>query len=132
MLHLLHGCPTLPLRLNGAVGPVFKDWLFKNFPDRANKVWNLICETHGGKASDSRLGVRMRGEGKFAESIIQIFRISKNRFINNTQSFSFNCNLFQQKKEVGGSLALWNISKKETATTASSKASRLGLIDENS
>jgi hypothetical protein len=38
---------------------------------------------------------------------------------------------FQQKKEVEGSLALWNISKKKTATTASSKASRLGLIDDN-
>lgn len=86
------------VRLNGAVGPVFKDWLFKNFPDRANKVWNMICDTHGGQTNDSRLGVRMRGEGKFAESIGQIFRISKKRFITNTQEFSFNCSLFAPKK----------------------------------
>lgn len=87
------------VRLNGAVGPVFKDWLLKNFPDRAKKVWNLICETHGGQTSDSRFGVRMRGEGKFAESISQIFKISKSRFITNTQPFAFNCNAFQKRKE---------------------------------
>jgi len=87
------------VRLNGAVGPVFKDWLFKNFPDRANKVWNLICDTHGGNVSDSRFGVRMRGEGKFVEIIEQIFSISKKRFITNTQEFEYNCNLFKPKKE---------------------------------
>jgi len=87
------------VRLNGAVGPVFKDWLYKNFPDRAAKVWNLICETHGGNVNDSRLGVRMRGEGKFAESINQIFKISKKRFITNTQEFNFNFDLFKRKKE---------------------------------
>jgi DNA repair photolyase len=87
------------VRLNGAVGPVFKDWLYKNFPDRADKVWNQICDTHGGLASDSRFGVRMRGEGKLAESINQLFIISKNRFLTNRQSFTFNTSLFKPKKE---------------------------------
>jgi DNA repair photolyase len=87
------------VRLNGAVGPVFKDWLFKNFPDRANKVWNLICDSHGGNPNDSRLGVRMRGEGKFVESINQMFNISRNRFITNTQPFQFNYSLFKKNME---------------------------------
>ena len=87
------------VRLNGAVGPVFKDWLQKHFPDRAAKVWNQICDTHGGQASDSRLGVRMRGQGHLAENIRQVFQISKKRFITNTRSFEFNCSAYEKKVE---------------------------------
>ena len=65
------------VRLNGAVEHIFKDWLVKNFPDRADKVWNQICECHGGKVSDTRKGVRMRGEGKIAESIMKLFKLSR-------------------------------------------------------
>ncbi|MCC6370458.1 MAG: PA0069 family radical SAM protein [Bacteroidia bacterium] len=89
------------VRLNGAVEPIFKDWLLKNFPDRADKVWSQICECHDGKVSDSRKGVRMRGEGKIAESIGQLFKLSKSRFIKahnfefNTKAFNCNANDIQ-------------------------------------
>jgi DNA repair photolyase len=85
------------VRLNGAVEHIFKDWLVKNFPDRADKVWNQICECHGGKVSDSRKGVRMRGEGKIAESIMQLFKLSKERFIKPNQKFEFNLSDFNYK-----------------------------------
>jgi DNA repair photolyase len=78
------------VRLNGAIEQIFKDWLVKNFPDRADKVWSQICECHGGKVNDSRIGVRMRGEGKIAESIVQLFKLSKSRFIK-PGNFEFNC-----------------------------------------
>lgn len=84
------------VRLNGAVGAIFKDWLFKNFPDRAEKVWNQICDCHGGQVNDSRFGVRMRGEGKIAESISQLFRLSREKFIK-TAEFEFNCADFNYK-----------------------------------
>jgi DNA repair photolyase len=84
------------VRLNGAVEPIFKDWLLKNFPDRADKVWSQICDCHGGKVSDSRKGVRMRGEGKIAESIYQLFKISKERFIK-PSNFEFNTKAFNYK-----------------------------------
>ncbi|MEI6020008.1 MAG: radical SAM protein, partial [Bacteroidota bacterium] len=84
------------VRLNGAVEPLFKDWLLKNYPDRADKVWSQICETHGGKVSDSRMGVRIRGEGKLAESIHQLFTLSKDRFIK-SKTFEFNCTDFNYK-----------------------------------
>lgn len=84
------------LRLNGAVETIFKDWLLKNMPDRADKVWSQICETHGGKVSDSRIGVRMRGVGKIAESIQQLFNLSKEKFIK-TKAFAFNCDSFNYK-----------------------------------
>jgi DNA repair photolyase len=54
------------VRLNGAIGDIFKDWLYKAFPDRADKVWHQICECHGGSVNDSRWGNRIVGDGKFA------------------------------------------------------------------
>lgn len=69
------------VRLNGSVSTLFKDWLFKNFPDRANKVWNLVCTLHGGKVNDSEWGRRMKGDGNVAESIRQMMEVSKRRFL---------------------------------------------------
>jgi DNA repair photolyase len=57
------------IRLNGAVKLIFHDWLYKNFPDRADKVWHLIEAGHDGKVNDSRWGLRMRGEGNIAELV---------------------------------------------------------------
>ncbi|HET7897085.1 MAG TPA: PA0069 family radical SAM protein, partial [Flavisolibacter sp.] len=57
------------IRLNGAVKILFHDWLYKNFPDRADKVWHQIESSHGGKVNDSQFGRRMRGEGKIASLI---------------------------------------------------------------
>jgi DNA repair photolyase len=69
------------VRLNGAIGPIFTDWVNKNFPDRAEKVLNQISEAHGGQLNDSRFGTRMRGEGKIVESIKQMFTTSVARHI---------------------------------------------------
>lgn len=69
------------IRLNGAIGEIFSDWIHKAYPDRAEKVLNRIADCHGGKINDSRWGNRMRGDGKVAESIHQLFRISHSRFM---------------------------------------------------
>ena len=62
------------IRLNGSVKLLFLDWLHKNFPDRADKVWHMIEQSHNGQVNDSRFGVRMRGEGDIAEIIAQQYR----------------------------------------------------------
>lgn len=85
------------VRLNGKVEELFKDWLLKNFPDKADKVWSQITECHGGKVSDSRQGVRMRGEGKIAESISQLFKLSRRTYIKEDNVFEFNCKAFNHK-----------------------------------
>ena len=69
------------VRLNGAIGEVFSDWIFKTFPDKAQKVLNQIQDAHGGSLNDSRFGTRMKGEGKMAESIRMVFKHSVNRFM---------------------------------------------------
>jgi DNA repair photolyase len=62
------------IRLNGSIKLLFHDWLHKNFPDRADKVWHLIEGSHNGKVNDSRWGVRMRGEGNIAEMVAMQYR----------------------------------------------------------
>jgi DNA repair photolyase len=62
------------IRLNGSIKFLFHDWLYKNFPDRADKVWHLIEASHDGKVNDSRWGVRMRGEGNMAALINQQYK----------------------------------------------------------
>lgn len=69
------------IRLNGAIGAIFTDWIYKAFPDRAEKVLNQIAACHGGTLNDSRWETRMRGEGNIAESIHQLFRMSVKRHI---------------------------------------------------
>jgi DNA repair photolyase len=64
------------VRLNGSIGPIFEDWIREAFPDRADKVLSQIADCHGGQLSDSRFGTRMRGEGKFAEAISNLFKMS--------------------------------------------------------
>src|SRR5690606_13502626 len=69
------------VRLNGAVVEIFRDWLSKYFRDWAVIVWARICDCNGGNVNDSRFVVRMRGEGKIAESITLLFNLSRARFI---------------------------------------------------
>lgn len=70
------------LRLNGAVKQIFHDWLFTMMPDAAEKIWHQIESCHGGNVNDNRFGTRMSGEGKIAESIRQLFRVSKKKYMN--------------------------------------------------
>lgn len=62
------------VRLNGAVKDLFYDWLYKTSPDRADKVWNQVCELHGGKVNDTEWGRRIKGDGPIAAAINQIFK----------------------------------------------------------
>lgn len=87
------------VRLNGAVGPIFKDWLYKAFPDRAEKVWNMICSCHGGNVNDSRWGNRMIGDGKFAELIRTQFKLYCNKYGLNKTKLELNTNDFRRIKK---------------------------------
>lgn len=75
------------VRLNGDVATIFTDWVHKNFPDRAERVLHQIESVHGGKLNDSRFGVRMRGEGKIAESIRQLFAVSRAKYFDGKKKF---------------------------------------------
>lgn len=69
------------VRLNGSIGPIFEDWIKQAYPDKAEKVLGQIADCHGGRLNDSRFGVRMRGEGKMAELIHNLFKVSKQKYM---------------------------------------------------
>jgi DNA repair photolyase len=101
-----HGASNVGMtvvRLNGSIGKIFEDWLRKNFPDRFDKVWNQISSMHGGNVNDSQFGRRMSGEGNFAESIHQLFQISKKKYLAGRKMPPIDLTKFRK----GGNLSLF-------------------------
>lgn len=82
------------VRLNGAIGEIFKDWIYKAYPDRAEKVLNGIAACHGGKLNDSQFGRRMKGEGKLADSIHQLFKLAVIRHMGENKLNELRTDLF--------------------------------------
>jgi len=89
------------LRLNGSVKELFHDWLYKVMPDAAEKIWHQVEATHGGKVEDSRFGKRMSGEGKIAESVKQLFRLSVKRYIGDKKFPDYDYSQFKRRGRSG-------------------------------
>ncbi len=92
------------VRLNGSIAEIFQDWIYKAFPDRAERVLNMIKECHEGKLNDSEFGRRMSGEGPIAQSIHQMFRLACNRFFAGREMPPFDYSLFVPKSGKQGTL----------------------------
>jgi len=56
----------MPLRLPHDLGALFEQWLREHYPQRADRVLNLLRDLRGGRLNDPRFGHRMRGEGAYA------------------------------------------------------------------
>src|SRR5690606_2695120 len=87
------------VRLNGAVAEIFDDWVHKTFPESAQKIMHHIAACHGNQLNDSRIGVRMRGEGTIAEIIRNQFKLYCKKYSLNQQKFMFNTNEFRRVPE---------------------------------
>ena len=84
------------VRLNGAIGPLFHDWIHKAYPDRAAKVWQQIQSMHGGEVNDSKWGRRMTGDGPVAENIRQLFRMSRDRYLGDREMPAYDLTKFRR------------------------------------
>ncbi|MFL5787871.1 MAG: PA0069 family radical SAM protein [Flavisolibacter sp.] len=84
------------IRLNGAIKLLFHDWLYKNFPDRADKVWHLIENSHDGKVNDSRFGVRMRGEGSIAKIVADQYHTYTKKYGLEHERLGVDCSNFRR------------------------------------
>jgi DNA repair photolyase len=67
------------LRLPGSVARVFEERLREHLPLRADRVLSRIREARGGKLYDSRFGVRGRGQGRYAETVRDLFETTARR-----------------------------------------------------
>ncbi len=61
------------VRLPFAVKDLFETWLGQHFPERKDKILNRIRSMREGQLYQARWGVRMRGDGIFADQIEALF-----------------------------------------------------------
>jgi len=92
-------CAFTVVRLNGAIGQIFTDWIHKTLPDRAEKVLHQIESCHGGTLNDSRFGIRTRGEGKIATQIHDLVRLARHRYFKDKVFPKLNTELHEQYKD---------------------------------
>ncbi len=69
----------LLLKLPGSTAAVFEARLRAALPERAERVLHRIRECRGGALDDRRFGVRMRGEGPYADAIAALFAAASQR-----------------------------------------------------
>lgn len=72
-------------RLNDTVEPVFINWINAAFPERAQKVLNLIRSMRGGKLGEKRFHERYKGEGNIAEMIHNTFALGERKYFPNQE-----------------------------------------------
>lgn len=94
------------LRLNGKLNALFSDWVHKAYPDAATKILKQTAACHGGQVNDSRYSKRMKGEGKIAETIRNLFVASRNKYMTQLPAYDFNTSAFKRPYKVGNQLTL--------------------------
>ena len=67
------------LRLPYGVGSLFEEWLDRHYPLKKEKVLGYVREMRGGKLNDKEFGSRMRGQGRYAEGVWTLMKMSAKR-----------------------------------------------------
>jgi DNA repair photolyase len=67
------------LRLPREVAPLFRAWLAHHYPLRAAHVMSVVRQIRGGRDNDSRFGLRMGGQGPFADLVRRRFSLACRR-----------------------------------------------------
>ncbi|HSW13168.1 MAG TPA: PA0069 family radical SAM protein [Solimonas sp.] len=67
------------LRLPYEVKQLFREWLQVHHPQRAEHVMSLVQQMRGGKDNDPRFGLRMTGQGEYAQVLAQRFKLAVSR-----------------------------------------------------
>ncbi len=70
---------TSMLRLPGPVAEVFSERLRRDLPLAADKILTRVREMRGGKLNDPRFGMRQTGEGRYAQTIHDLFDVTVRR-----------------------------------------------------
>jgi len=93
------------VRLPWEVKPLFREWLEKHFPLKAEHVMSRIRDMRDGRENDPEFGTRMTGEGTLAELLRQRFRKAAKRYGLDKEIYDLDCTLFVPPQRHGqGSL----------------------------
>ncbi|MFZ3323752.1 MAG: PA0069 family radical SAM protein [Usitatibacter sp.] len=82
------------VRLPWEVRPIFKEWLEKHFPLKAEHVMSRIRDMRDGRENDPNFGSRMKGQGTLAELLAQRFKKAAHRLGLDKRSYELNTALF--------------------------------------
>lgn len=94
------------LRLPHEIKHLFREWLMTEFPDRADRVINLLREMRGGQDYDARWGIRQTGQGAYAMQIKARYKLALKRLGLNERHFSLRTDLFKPPVMKGGQMRL--------------------------
>ena len=67
------------LRLPYGVSSLFEEWLERYYPLKKEKVLSHVRDMRGGKLNDKEFGSRMRGQGRYAEGVWTLMKMSAKR-----------------------------------------------------
>ena len=82
------------LRLPREVNALFKDWLQEHYPQRMERILNIIRNIRGGQENDSTFGRRLTGGGEFAALVGQRFQAACRKYGLNRAPHQFNTAAF--------------------------------------
>jgi DNA repair photolyase len=85
----------IPVRLPFEVAPLFEAWLGVHYPDRAQKVMNIIRSVREGRENDPGFFTRMRGTGPWADLLRTRFSIACKRLGLNKERIRLRTDLFR-------------------------------------
>jgi DNA repair photolyase len=93
------------VRLPWEVKPIFKEWLEKHFPLKAEHVMSRIRDMRDGRENDPNFGSRMTGEGTLAELLRLRFKKAVKKYGLDKEIHDLDCSLFVPPQRHGqGSL----------------------------
>ncbi|WP_170004771.1 PA0069 family radical SAM protein [Pseudopontixanthobacter vadosimaris] len=95
----------IPLRLPHEVAPLFREWLATHFPERADKVMNIVRSIRGGKDNDPGFFTRLRPSGVWADLFRARFQLACRRAGIGKEKFTLDISRFR-KPEIGGQMRL--------------------------
>ena len=82
------------LRLPLELKDLFRQWLAAEFPDRADRVMNLLKSMHAGADYRASYGARQRGSGPYADQIAARFAKACRRLNLTADPHPLSCDLF--------------------------------------
>ena len=70
---------SVALRLPWELAPLFREWLQRHVPDRAQRIMARVQDMRGGRDNDPRFGTRMTGQGPWSALMRQRFEVAARR-----------------------------------------------------
>ncbi len=98
---------SIPLRLPLEVADLFRAWIEATFPDRAARVMGRVRELHGGRDYDPEFGLRMTGQGLWAELIRRRADVARTRLGLGSGLPTLRSDLFRPPPRAGDQLSLF-------------------------